>query len=86
MFDSLYDADGREWQTKAFDRNLDEYRIGDVIPADCAASYQVEIYCGFRDDYRESLATIRSGVLVAIDDQRDQRLPLIDWGGHLVRT
>jgi hypothetical protein len=88
MFDSLYDADGREWQTKAFDCNLDVYRIGDTVPADCAATYQVEVMTSDGDwrnrTFTDSLATVRDGVLSTIPDQRDERLPLLNYSGHVV--
>ena len=87
MFDSLYDAQEREWQTKAFDCNLDVYRVGDTIPADCAATYQVEIGCTEGSwpnyDFIDSYATIRDNVLSSIHDSRDESLPLLDYGGHL---
>ena len=84
MFDSFYDEAGHEWQTKAFDRNLDVYRIGDAIPADCPATYQVEILGGARDEDVYSLATVRNGVLASINDERDRALPLLNYSGHLI--
>jgi hypothetical protein len=88
MFDSLYDGDGydHEWQTKAYYRNLDEYRIGDQMP-DCVGGepapvdYQVEVLGGPENDH--SLATIVGGVLVGIHPARDDRLPLVNYGGHV---
>ena len=85
MFDSLIDANGHEWQTKAFARCLDEYRIGDEIPADGPATYQVEIL-GDRPDYIDALATIRDGVLEAIPVERDPRLPLLDYSGRVIEV
>jgi len=46
MFDSLFDSKGREWQTKAFDCLLDEYRVGDLMPEADASTYQVEVLGG----------------------------------------
>lgn len=86
MFDSLIDPKGREWQTKAFDRELAWWRVGDTIPNDCLATFQVEIYGGGRDAWRESYATVRDNVLIAVDAERDPALPLIDWAGTLVAT
>jgi hypothetical protein len=90
MFDRIYDATGREWQTKAFDCNLDTWVIGDTITADCAASYQVEVISSdgssFRGDFRltESLATVRDNVVVAVPDDRDPSLPLVAYSGGLL--
>ena len=88
MFDSLYDADGHEWQTKAFDCNLDEYRIGDEIEADMDATFQVEVMTSrgtYPDrEYTHSLATVRNGVLWRVPDERDERLPLLNYSGHVI--
>jgi hypothetical protein len=32
MFDSFYDAQDNDWQTKAFGRSLAQWSIGDAIP------------------------------------------------------
>lgn len=88
MFDSLYDDAGREWQTKAFDCNLDEYRIGDSIEADSALSFQVEVISGVGTfpnySLDESFATFRDGVLVSVGDERDDRLVLVGYSGGIV--
>lgn len=86
MFDSLIDAHGHEWQTKAFARCLDRYRIGDEIPADGPAAYQVEILGGGSPDDIDSLATIRDGVLEAVPAERDPRLPLLDYSGRVIEV
>jgi hypothetical protein len=90
MFDSLYDVDGREWQTKAFDCNLDEYRVGDTIVGDCPATFQVEILGGEGSwpnrEFIDSYATVRNGVLTSAHDRRDITLPLLNYSGHLVAT
>lgn len=85
MFDSLYDADGQEWQTKAFDCQLDTYRVGDTIKAGFRGTYQVEVFGGPRPSV-ESFATIRRGTLAAVPDARDPRLPLLDYSGRFVGT
>ena len=85
MFDSFYDEGGREWQTKAFDRNLDEWHVGDPFPADGPGSFQVEVLGDGpnRDDFRDSFATIRSGRVEGVDVPRDTALPLVRFGGGL---
>lgn len=88
MFDSLFDGEGREWQTKAFECDLDEYRLGDRIISDSVASYQVEVLHTVGSwpnrEHIDAFATIERGVLVAIGVPRDERLPLLDYSGHLV--
>ena len=92
MFDSLMNADGQEWQTKAFDCNLDVYSIGDTIPADTAMTYQVEVCAGGGSVFdgtrwfKESLATVRSNILVSVDDARDDSLPLVGFSGGLIKS
>jgi hypothetical protein len=87
MFDSLFDAENHEWQTKAFDCNLDEYAIGDRIPADGAASYQVEVLSSTgvwpTREFIHAFATIEHGILIAAGVERDNRLPLLDYSGRL---
>lgn len=92
MFDSFYDADGHEWQTKAFDCELDVWRIGDSFTADCGLSFQVYVLGStgstLNGTYEtfESLATIRDGVVAAVPDERDESLFLLDYsGGPAVR-
>lgn len=96
MFDSLYKGD-EEWQTKAYGCSLICYRVGDEMPrmlggyqlgAELAEpapdDYQVEVLGGgSREESRDSFATIRSGVLVSIDDTRDPTLPLADYSGRV---
>lgn len=86
MFDSMYDASGAEWQTKAFHCVLDRYRLGDELPFIGTDSYQVEI-CGGPDrpaDYIDSYATIRGNSLASIHDGRDETLPLLDYHGEWI--
>ena len=91
MFDSFYDDAGNEWQTKAYIRNLDVFRVGDPVPNEFPETYpktyQVEILGG--EDSRpcvDSFATVISGVLVSINDERDTTLPLINYSGHWVEV
>lgn len=83
MFDSLYDAEGREWQTKAYARILDQVEIGEVMPdpedAPAFDSYQVEVLGGVYGEYVWSLATIRDHMLVAVPDERIEDLPLVGY-------
>ena len=92
MFDSFYDDQGREWQTKAFDRALDEWRVGDPFPADGLVSFQVEVIgdaqgSTFDGTYRtrDAIVTIRNNVVTEVPADRDPALPLLGYGGGLVR-
>lgn len=79
MFDSLYDANGNEWQTKAFSCNLVDYRIGDRLSD--AGDYQVEVLGGPRPGSVDSFATVRAGVLAEVPADRDHSLLLLDYYG-----
>lgn len=84
MFDSMYDADGNEWQTKAYGCDLASFRVGDALPSPEAASYQVEILGGPHDsDPIDSYATILHGVLVSINNPRNSSLPMLDYHGYM---
>lgn len=80
MFDSLRDADGDEWQTKAFTCDLDTYRIGDAITSEPPLTYQVKVLGG-SPEFIHSYATVQNGVLASVPVPRDQHLPLLDYGG-----
>lgn len=80
MFDSLYDAEGHEWQTKALDCTLDRYQIGDDFGP--PFTYQAKVLGGPRGaNSRYAYATIRDGVLVEVPTDRDETLPLLDYHG-----
>ena len=90
MFDSMYDQQNHEWQTKAFDCVLDRFEIGDAVPHPRGVSwptpteYQVKVYGGprFAEPARgDSFATVRNSDLVAIPSERNESLPLIDYHG-----
>jgi len=82
MFDSLYDADGIEWQTKAFGRSLARYASGDPMPLGPFANYQMQVIGGEHGSpYRWSCATVRDGKLVKVPDNRDEQLPLLEYSG-----
>lgn len=84
MFDSTYDADGHEWQTKAYGCNLTRWHIGDLIDWDHPFdAYQVEVFGGDEThrNGQDGWATIRDGILVAVPAQRDEDLPLVDYCG-----
>lgn len=83
MFDSVYDAAGNEWQTKAFDRLLREYRVGDDVPGP-PIDFQFEVYGGPLGAARpaDSYGTVRAGVLVEVPAERDRSLLLVDYRGH----
>ena len=85
MFDSLYDASGVEWQTKAFACVLDRYQIGDAILDGPSCTYQVKVLGGpVPSRAIDSFATVRDGVLTAVPDDRIPSLPLLDcFGGWL---
>lgn len=82
MFDSFYDENDGEWQTKAFGRSLHRWDIGETV-APSGISCQVEAIGVERSehDYAFGLATIRGGVLIAVPDERDESLTLIPYGG-----
>lgn len=90
MFDSLYDADGEEWQTKAFYCGLAVYRIGETLPRDIfpesyPTTYQVEVLGDPEPrQFVHSFATVRRGVLTAVPADRDPALPLLNYSGHLI--
>ena len=86
MFDSLYDEDGTEWQTKALKRVLAQYNIGDVIYSDFPVTYQVEVLGGGVGGFVYSHATIFNGVLAEVDVPRDPLLPFINYSGYPVPT
>ena len=86
MFDSLHDAKGNEWQTKAFGRTLDVYRIGDPMPdivfrrpGEPPEPYQLEVLGG--SPITDGYATVRKGRLASIDTIRDEALPLVSYHG-----
>ena len=83
MFDSFYDADGNEWQTKAFGCNLDRYTSNDNVPASID-DFQVEVLGGMRGaKSQDALATIRDRKLSKVPDVRDESLPLMDYHGYI---
>lgn len=89
MFDSLYEGTretyDREWQTKAYSRNLDCYWVGDEMPPlEGLMTYQVEIAGGPDGECIDSLATVVDGVLVDIDNERAHTMPLFNYSGHRI--
>ncbi|MEV4777488.1 hypothetical protein [Microbacterium sp. LWH12-1.2] len=92
MFDSFYDAEDREWQTKAFDCLCDRYNVGDRIPAPNEGhrdAYQVSIFgpCGSTpSDAYDSFATIVDEKLVEVPARRDESLWLLDYCGGWIDT
>jgi len=85
MFDSMYDARGREWQTKAFGRSLHSWRIGDTIESE-VPSFQAKVLGSMEGQSGFTLATVRDSTLVQLPAPRDPSLPLIDYGGGLLDT
>ena len=90
MFDSMYDDQDNEWQTKAFECGLDRFREGDPMPHPngiawpAPAVYQVKVYGGprFTEPARgDAFATIRNSYLTTVPAERDETLPLIDYHG-----
>ena len=85
MFDSFYDEDGNEWQTKAFDCMLKSYHCGDLLPS-VIGDYQVEVFGGPDGHEEDGLAYVNADVLTAVPVERDTSLPLIGyWGDVLER-
>ena len=83
MSDSLYDSEGREWQTKAFDRVLATFDIGSIITGLQADSCQVEVLGEIDRNFVNSYATIINGRLTEVPAERDKSLPLFSYGGSL---
>jgi len=95
MFDSFYDSDSNEWQTKAYENQLAAYRQDDVLPElEChpdITDYQVEILRGSdvlengerKHVYLDSFATVIGNKLITIHDPRNRNLPRISYSGHL---
>lgn len=81
MFDSLFDAEGNEWQTKAFGCILDRFQIGDHVHG--VVDFQVEVCGGDDPPFEDSLATIRAGRLEAVPADRDETLPLMNYHGYI---
>jgi len=82
MFDSFYGARGDEWQTKALDRTLRRYRVGDAVEfplADC----QFQVIGGEHPGYKWRFATVRAGRLEAVPVERDKTLPLVEYAGFV---
>lgn len=90
MFDSLYDEQGREWQTKAFGNVLAEYRTGELLPGPPFA-YQFKILGGGNfeegEKFMDAFATAdEDGRLASFPDERDVTLPLLDYHGGWVKA
>lgn len=89
MFDSMYDDQNNEWQTKAFGRQLDRFHVGDAVPHPSGIAwpappaYQISVFGGapVHEAQKDGYATIRKGDLAAVPDERDDSLPLIDYHG-----
>lgn len=95
MFDSFRDAHGREWQTKAFDCDLNVWRVGDQFPTGGRGAFQVEVIHGPKRTRHEILnglhvplldgyVTVRDGVVAEVPAERDPSLLLLGYGGHVV--
>ncbi len=83
MFDSLYDSEGREWQTKAFNRALATFDIGSIITGLQADNCQVEVLAHIDGNFVRSYATIINGRLSEVPAKRDESLPLFSYSGSL---
>lgn len=88
MFDSIYDAKGIEWQTKAFECLLTRYDIGSTVTAE-KLSFQVEVLGQPEPrawpepgEFVDTFATIRDGILAEVPAERDETLPLQNYSGH----
>lgn len=83
MFDSIYDGDGREWQTKALDCTLKRYAPGDAIPGPLF-DYQMKVISGWLEggkglDY--GYALIHNGNLMDVLHEPDEFLQTLDYPG-----
>lgn len=84
MFDFVRHPDGTDWQTKAFKRLMNTYEIGEKVDYPLA-SFQFAIYGGpSREQFRDSLATVVDGLLMAVDVERKPELDLVDYHGSVV--
>lgn len=87
MFDSLFDAAGNEWQTKALRNLLDRYQVGDPVKL-LLKDFQVEVHGGPRVGPRgrsvDRYATVRGGILTQVPDYRRPELALVGYYGDLV--
>ena len=85
MFDSMYDTEGHEWQTKAYGRILERWEVGHQMRDVGAGTYQVQVLGGpLEPPFAYSLATIRDGRLVAVPAERDESMPLLDYWGDWI--
>jgi len=82
MFDSLYGANGADWQTKALGRQLRRYEVGSAIPGP-PVDYQLEVLGGHTDAAASgwAYATVRDGVLSELPVGRDPGLALLSYAG-----
>ncbi|GGJ56076.1 hypothetical protein [Glutamicibacter ardleyensis] len=89
MFDSFYDSEENEWQTKAYENQLALYRQGDELPPledhPNVTDYQVEIFGGRRTlgEPVDSFATVIGNRLTTINTPRNKDLPRINYGGAM---
>lgn len=83
MFDRMYDADGNEWQTKAFGRTLDEWSVGDNIPTE-VPDFQVECMAEIDGEFVHSFATVLDCKLAELPAERQPALTLISYGGGIL--
>ena len=81
MFDSFYDENGDEWQTKAMDCNLDVYDIGDRL-TEPPGDFQMEVIGGPLESGCEwAWVTVRGGVVAEVGVKRDPSLMAIGYSG-----
>ena len=85
MFDSLYDAEGREWQTKALACLLTRYEIGDEIEGP-PIDHQMQVLGDGESNWCWGYATIRGGRLVEINRGRDITLSLREYSSGWLRA
>jgi hypothetical protein len=87
LFDSFYDADDAEWQTKALGSTLETFRIGDRVTA-AEVDFQIEVINGSlipkAPAYtNHAFATIRDGLFEAITTERDHSMYLLGYQGPI---
>lgn len=94
MFDSFYDSDDNDWQTKAYENVLAQFRQGDELPPleehPDLTDYQVEVLGCMpvfelgvpKRRYVDSFTTVIGGKVHEINADRDHQYPRINYDGY----
>ena len=83
MFDSFYDFDKREWQSKAFGSILREFQLWDVVEKNGPMSKgEVQVEC--HSTLGRSWIQLDDGVFYAITTDPRDGVKKYDLYGHLI--